>query len=58
MPLLLSRFLVFEGTNVLLLGDAVRNLSFIRVIKAKLVGEIGSADYSLRRVISIREICH
>lgn len=52
------RFLVFEGTNVLLLGDAVRSLSFIRVIKAKLVGEIGSADYSSRRVISIRKICH
>lgn len=27
-----------------------RNLSFIKVIKAKLVGEIGSADYSSRRV--------
>lgn len=26
-------FLVFEGTNVLLLGDAVRSLSFIRVIR-------------------------
>lgn len=40
-------------------GDAATNLSFIRVIKPELEGEIGRAYHSQRRgFISIRAICH